>query len=217
MFPCLSQNLKIIGQFESGLGKIEELESFEFGICRTTFPTRNISKFLTVRWIFRNIFWDFHLFNIESVHMMIKTRFEFAIRIIRGTRTVWACRTSCWEKWREDVGFNLNVKVLHCHKCHCKLWNLVMQCNLWALATYLETEDIIAEKNIYKNRKVKKWILTKTARFQFHYNTSHPWSFWNKNHKVQDCQTYRTLCLWERFSLLFDVIIIGHFRVKSVL
>ena len=45
---------------------------------------------------------------------------------------------------------------------------------LVSMATYLETEDIIAEKNIYKNRKVKKWILTKTARFQFHYNTSHP-------------------------------------------
>ena len=28
--------------------------------------------------------------------------------------------------------------------------------------------------------------------------------------QVQGCQTYRTLCLWERFFLLFDVILIGH-------
>ena len=28
---------------------------------------------------------------------------------------------------------------------------------------------------------------------------------------IQGCQTYRTLCLWERFFLIFDVILIGQF------
>ena len=37
--------------------------------------------------------------------------------------------------------------------------------------------------------------------------------------RIQDCQTYRTLCLWERFFLLFDFILIGqfssHFRLEK--
>ena len=30
---------------------------------------------------------------------------------------------------------------------------------------------------------------------------------------LQDFQRYRALCLWERLLLLFEVILIGHFRL----
>ena len=34
--------------------------------------------------------------------------------------------------------------------------------------------------------------------------------------KVQGCQTYRALCLWERFFLIFDLILIGQFSSNSI-
>ena len=33
---------------------------------------------------------------------------------------------------------------------------------------------------------------------------------------IQGCQTYRTLCLWERFFLIFDFILIGQFSSHSI-
>ena len=34
---------------------------------------------------------------------------------------------------------------------------------------------------------------------------------------LQGCQTYRTRCLWERFFLLFDVILIGQISGHFIL
>lgn len=75
-----------------------------------TVNIKNTKWLLTISWIFWNVFWNFHLFDIETIHVMVETGFEFTIAVVRGTRTVWACCSGFGDEWWENVRFSLNRK-----------------------------------------------------------------------------------------------------------